>query len=131
MKKSIVQIRQPWWFKILNLFIYKSNEISEIELDDETWFDNEGEFVWSHPNAKIKLSNIDSLYLILKCPVGRDIVIKTKCFKIKKTLKKDRMYTFSINTSNLDEIFISTTPYVPNSDNRELGLCFYNISEKL
>jgi len=131
MKKSIIYVKQPFWAKILNLFIFKSNQISEIELDDETWFDSEGEFVWSRPNARIKLNSINSLYLILKCPVGRDIFIKTKYFKIKKTLKKDRMYTFCISTSNLDEIFISTKPYVPNSDNRELGLCFYNISENL
>lgn len=131
MKKSILYIKQPLWAKILGKLKFKSPDISEIEIDQDTWHDNEGEFVWSHPDAKIKVVNTDTLVLVLKCPVGRDVIIKSKYFAVKRSLKKDKVYTFSIDTRNLEEVIISTTPYTPKGDNRELGLCFYNISEKL
>ena len=131
MKKSILYIKQPLWAKILGKLKFQSPDISEIEIDQDTWHDNEGEFVWSHPDAKIKVVNTDTLVLVLKCPVGRDVIIKSKYFAVKRFLKRDKVYTFSIDTRNLEEVIISTTPYTPKGDTRELGLCFYNISEKL
>lgn len=131
MKKNITYIKQYWWARILNKFKFNSNDISEIELDEDTWYDNEVDFIWSYPQAKIKLNEIKSLSLVFKCPVGRQIVIKSKYFSVKKALKKDKVYTYCIDTRGLQELEILTTAYIPTKDNRELGLCFYNISDKL
>jgi hypothetical protein len=131
MKKSIIYINQPWWAKILGKIKFKSLNISEIELSEDTWYESEGNFVWSYPNAKIKLSNTDTLILTFKCPLGREVIFKSKYFAVKRQLIKDKIYTFSIDTSNLEELEIKTIPYSPKSDTRSLGLCFYNISDKV
>lgn len=131
MKKNITYIKQYWWARILNKFRFNSNDISEIELEEDSWYDNEVDFIWSYPQARIKLNKINSLSLVFKCPVGRQIVIKSKYFSVKKSLKKDKVYTYCIDTKGLQELEIMTTAYTPIKDNRELGLCFYNISDKL
>lgn len=129
MKKNITYIKQYWWARILNKFRFNSNDISEIDLDPDTWHDNEGEFVWSYPEARIRLNQVNSISLVFKCPIGRQIVIKSKYFSVKKSLKKDKIYTFVIDTKYLDELFINTTAYNPIGDVRDLGLCFYNITD--
>jgi len=131
MKKNITYIKQYWWARILNKFRFNSNDISEIELEEDSWYDNEVDFIWSYPQARIKLNQINSLSLVFKCPVGRQVVIKSKYFSVKKSLKKDKVYTYCIDTKGLQELEIMTTAYTPIKDNRELGLCFYNISDKL
>lgn len=131
MKKNIVYIKQPLWARFLNKFSFNSTQFSEIELDQDTWYEGEGDFIWSYPEAKIELKNSESLSLVTKCPVGREVIFKSKYFVFKKFLKKDKVYTFIIDTTNVDELFISTTPYLPPKDNRELGLCFFNITDKL
>lgn len=131
MKKSIIYINQPWWAKILGKIKFQSSNISEIEPSEDTWYESEGDFVWSYPNAKIKLSNTDTLILTFKCPLGREVIFKSKYFAVKRQLIKDKIYTFSIDTSNLEELEIKTTPYDAKSDTRSLGLCFYNISDKV
>ncbi len=128
---NIIYINQPLWIRILNLFKFKSNDISEIQLDENSWHNNEDEFTWSYPNAAIILRNINKLCLVLNCPIGREVVIKSKNFNIKRTQKKDQMYTFIINCKCLNEVFINTTPFFPEGDNRQLGLCFYNITDSI
>jgi len=131
MKKSILYINQPLWARMLNMINFKSTDISEIDLDPETWHENEGEFVWSYPNARIIVNNNPKLCLVLKCPIGREVIIKSKYFGVKKFLKKDKVYTFVIDTRNLNEVFIDTVAYSPSGDTRELGLCFYNITDRI
>lgn len=131
MKKSIIYIKQPLWARVLNVFKFRSTDISEIDLDPDTWHDNEGEFVWSYPEARIRISNTNSVCLVLKCPIGREVVIKSKYFGVKRALKKDKVYTFVIDTKNLEELSINTTPFTPSGDTRELGLCFYNITDRI
>lgn len=131
MKKSTIYIKQPIWARLLNKIKFPTSNLAEIDLDQDTWYDSEDNFVWSYPDANINLINSDSITLVFNCPVGRDVIFKSKYFNVKHSLKKDKMYTFVIETKGLKKLNISTEPYCPSDDIRKLGLCFFKITDKL
>lgn len=107
-------------------------DISTVSLDISTWYDEESDddknFCWSKPNARIVLMNIDILELTISCPIGRDIIFKARGINERFNLNVDKKYTFFVESKYLTELHLLTQKFNPEFDDRSLGICLWNIN---
>lgn len=132
LKSNVYYIKQTGISRFLNFFKKSSESIVSTDLD--TWYDEETEFdnvyCWSKPNAKINLIGITRLDLTISCPIGRQINFKASGINKSFVLSPSKKTVFSIDVKGLSELFINTEPYNPEMDERQLGICLWNIEYK-
>lgn len=124
------------FFKRFLLFFKRKDGHKFYELDENSWYDTEFDddgntFIWSKEEGIIKLFNVDNIKLEVRCPIGRDIVIKCGNIDFKKTLIHDRSYVFYVESRNQDKLtIIVDNTFSTESDVRELGIQVKNIEIK-
>lgn len=143
MTECIININQSLTNRLLNIFYFIKkivgnsiwNSFSECyTLPHLDWYEKEEEpngitFKWSRPTTSIQSINSIEMCVEFTSPVVRNVTFSSDRFKYTFEITPDIYYICNINTTNVNTVEIKTDSFIPENDNRELGLCVWKINK--